>query len=131
MNYDKNNIFAKILRGEIPCEKIYEDEFVLAFHDINPQKKVHALVIPKGEYIDLDDFSEKASAKEVKIQTGYSIGGVPPVSHNSPPSKIFIDFNLNRSNKIYAAAGHPHVVFGIKFKDIVELSEGNIEDIVE
>jgi len=47
MSYDKNNIFAKILRGEIPCKKIYEDEFVLAFHDINPQKKVHALVIPK------------------------------------------------------------------------------------
>ena len=65
MNYDKNNIFAKILRGEIPCKKIYEDEFVLAFHDINPQKKVHALVIPKGEYINLDDFTSKASDKEI------------------------------------------------------------------
>ena len=65
MTYDKNNIFAKILRGEIPCKKIYEDEFVLAFHDINPQKKIHALVIPKGEYINLDDFSEKASEKEI------------------------------------------------------------------
>ena len=65
MNYDKNNIFAKILRGEIPCKKIYEDEFVLAFYDINPQKKVHALVIPKGEYIDLDDFSKRASDKEI------------------------------------------------------------------
>ena len=65
MIYDKNNIFAKILRGEIPCKKIYEDEFVLAFHDINPQKKVHALVIPKGEYVNLDDFSSKASAKEI------------------------------------------------------------------
>ena len=61
MTYDKNNIFAKILRGEIPCKKIYEDEFVLAFYDINPQKKIHALVIPKGEYINLDDFSSKAS----------------------------------------------------------------------
>ena len=65
MNYDKNNIFAKILRGEIPCKKIYEDEYVLAFYDINPQKKVHALVISKGEYVDLDDFSLKASAKEI------------------------------------------------------------------
>ena len=65
MTYDKNNIFAKILRGEIPCNKIYEDEFVLAFHDIDPQKKVHALVIPKGEYVNLDDFSSKASAKEI------------------------------------------------------------------
>ena len=65
MTYDKNNIFAKILRGEIPCKKIYEDEYVLAFHDINPQKKIHALVIPKGEYINLDDFSAKASEKEI------------------------------------------------------------------
>ena len=65
MNYDKNNIFAKILRDEIPCKKIYEDEYVLAFHDINPQKKVHAHVVPKGKYINLDDFSSKASEKEI------------------------------------------------------------------
>ena len=65
MSYDNNNIFAKILRGEIPCKKIYEDNFVLSFHDINPQKKIHALVIPKGEYIDLDDFSLKASPEEM------------------------------------------------------------------
>ena len=65
MNYDKNNIFAKILRGEIPCKKIYEDEYVLAFYDINPQKKIHALVIPKGEYVNLDDFSSNASEKEI------------------------------------------------------------------
>ena len=65
MNYDDNNIFAKILRGEIPCEKIYEDEYILSFHDISPQKKIHALVIPKGKYIDLDDFNSKASDKEI------------------------------------------------------------------
>ena len=65
MTYDDKNIFAKILRGEIPCNKIYEDEFVLSFYDINPQKKIHELVIPKGKYIDLDDFSEKASAEEM------------------------------------------------------------------
>ena len=65
MSYDKNNIFAKILRGEIPCKKIYENDFVLSFHDINPQKKIHALVIPKGEYVNLDDFSSKAQEKEI------------------------------------------------------------------
>ena len=65
MTYDKNNIFAKILRGEIPCKKIYEDEYVLAFYDINPQKKIHALVIPKGDYVNLDDFSSNASEKEI------------------------------------------------------------------
>tara|TARA_A100001011_G_scaffold367182_1_gene420390 strand:+ start:952 stop:1308 length:357 start_codon:yes stop_codon:yes gene_type:complete len=65
MTYDKNNIFAKILRSEIPCQKVYENEYVLAFHDVNPQKKIHVLVIPKGEYIDLDDFNNKASNKEI------------------------------------------------------------------
>ena len=52
MSYNDQNIFAKILRGEIPCNKIYEDDYVLSFYDINPQKKIHALVIPKGKYID-------------------------------------------------------------------------------
>ena len=65
MSYDDNNIFAKILRNEIPCNKIYEDKFVLSFHDINPQKKIHALVIPKGKYVDLDDFSQNASPEEM------------------------------------------------------------------
>ena len=65
MSYNKNNIFAKILKGEIPCKKIYENEYILSFYDINPQKKVHAIVIPKGEYINLDDFSSRASEKEI------------------------------------------------------------------
>ena len=65
MTYDDQNIFAKILRGEIPCDKIYEDEYVLSFYDINPQKKIHVLVIPKGKYINLDHFSDKASPEEI------------------------------------------------------------------
>ena len=74
MSYDDNNIFAKILRGEIPCEKIYEDDFILSFHDINPQKKIHVLVIPKGKYVDLDDFSQNASQEEmVGLLKGISI----------------------------------------------------------
>ena len=77
MKYDDNNIFAKILRGEIPLkpgEKIYENEFVLAFYDIKPQKKIHALVIPKGEYKDLDDFTKRASEKEIaELIKGISI----------------------------------------------------------
>lgn len=63
--YDPNNIFAKILRGEIPCKKVYEDAHVLAFHDINPQAPVHVLVIPKGSYVSWDDFSAKASDAEI------------------------------------------------------------------
>jgi diadenosine tetraphosphate (Ap4A) HIT family hydrolase len=65
MAYDPNNIFARILRGEIPCKKVYEDEHVLAFHDINPQAPLHILVIPKGTYVSLDDFSAKASEAEL------------------------------------------------------------------
>ena len=65
MSYDDNNVFAKILKGEIPCDKIYEDEYVLSFYDVKPQKKIHALIIPKGKYVDLDDFNSKASDKEI------------------------------------------------------------------
>lgn len=63
--YDTNNIFARILRGEIPCKKIFENDHVLAFHDIRPQAAVHALVIPKGAYTDMDDFSDRASPDEI------------------------------------------------------------------
>lgn len=65
MVYDSGNIFAKILRGEIPCDKVYEDKHALAFRDINPQAPVHVLVIPKGPYVDSDDFSAKASDSEI------------------------------------------------------------------
>ena len=65
MAYDTNNIFAKILRGEIPCSKVYEDEHVLAFNDINPQTAKHVLVIPKGAYASFDDFSRDASETEI------------------------------------------------------------------
>ncbi len=63
--YDENNIFARILRGEIPCRKLFEDEHALAFHDINPQAPVHVLVIPKGRYVSWDDFSKRGSAEEI------------------------------------------------------------------
>ena len=63
--YDRTNVFARILRGEIPCTKVYEDKHVLAFQDISPQAPTHVLVIPKGEYVSLDDFSEKASPAEI------------------------------------------------------------------
>ena len=63
--YDDTNIFARILRGELPCKKVYEDQWALAFHDINPLAPVHALVIPKGPYVSLVDFTAKASADEI------------------------------------------------------------------
>lgn len=63
--YDDQNIFAKILRGEIPNRTVYENEFALAFHDINPQAPIHILVIPKGPYVSWDDFSARASEAEI------------------------------------------------------------------
>ena len=64
MAYDNDNIFAKILRGEIPCDKVYETEHSLAFRDISPQTPVHVLGIPKGSYVSMDDFSANASEAE-------------------------------------------------------------------
>lgn len=63
--YDVRNIFARILRGEIPNKTVYEDKWALAFHDINPQAPIHVLIIPKGEYVSWDDFSRDASDAEI------------------------------------------------------------------
>lgn len=91
MTYDSNNIFARILRGEIPCKKILETEHSLAFHDISPQAPVHALVIPKGAYRDMSDFAARASATEMQDffkaigaaaeQTGLSADGYRAISN--------------------------------------------------
>ena len=71
MTYDSSNVFAKILRQEIPCHKVYEDEFVLAFHDIQPKAPIHVLVIPKGSYVSSTDFYKHATADEI---LGYAKG---------------------------------------------------------
>lgn len=63
--YDDANVFARILRGELPCTRVYEDEHALAFHDINPQAPIHILVIPKGRYVSWDDFSARATDAEI------------------------------------------------------------------
>ncbi|MBB3587925.1 histidine triad nucleotide-binding protein [Sphingomonas aerolata] len=63
--YDDQNIFAKILRGEIPSRRVYDDDFAIAFHDINPQAPTHLLVIPKGAYVSWDDFSARAGDAEI------------------------------------------------------------------
>lgn len=82
MTYDKDNIFAKIIRGEIPSEPIFEDDHVLALHDLYPQAPIHILVIPKGPYVDLADFSANASDEEIvafyravaKIKADHDLG---------------------------------------------------------
>jgi diadenosine tetraphosphate (Ap4A) HIT family hydrolase len=67
--YDRSNVFARILRGELPCTKVYEDEHVLAFRDINPLTPTHIVIIPKGEYVSVDDFSANASEAELAAFT--------------------------------------------------------------
>ena len=116
MSYDDNNIFAKILRGEIPCDKIYEDGFVLSFYDINPQKKIHALVIPKGKYVDLDDFSQNASPEEmvgllkginavakklrISVDTGKGYRALTNISENGGQEVPHLHFHLFGGEKV-------------------------------
>jgi len=109
----------------------------LVFNSLN--KNLYYLCLVSGDKfvslkklsLNINDNVEKSSANEVKIQTGYSIGGVPPVAHIKPPAQIFIDLNLKRFEKIYAAAGHPYVVFGITFEQICQITNGNVIDFVE
>src|SRR3546814_17437172 len=75
MAYDPNNIFARILRGELPCTKVYEDDYCLAFHDISPQAPIHVLVIPKADYVDFDSFAADAPPEKV---AGYMAGIARP-----------------------------------------------------
>ena len=104
----------------------------------HPKKKLYYLCLLSGDKLvslnklslNINDEVEIATANEVKNLTGYSIGGVPPVAHAVSPTKIFIDSNLKRFEKIYAAAGHPYVVFGITFKKICEITDGKVKDFV-
>ncbi|MDF1554366.1 MAG: histidine triad nucleotide-binding protein [Deferrisomatales bacterium] len=124
MAYDPNNIFAKILRGEIPCNKVYEDTYALAFHDITPQAPVHVLVIPKGAYVSFDDFSGTAPAEavagfyravqQVAAQLGLQSGGYRVLSNVGPDAHqevmhyhlhLFAGCDLGRMVKKGLAAG--------------------------
>ena len=116
MSYDKNNIFAKILRKEIPCKKIFENDHVFSFHDINPQKKIHALVIPKGKYIDLDDFSSKATPNEIvgllkginivanklgiSVETGKGYRTLSNISEDGGQEVLHLHFHLFGGEKV-------------------------------
>ena len=95
-------------------------------------------LVSGDQYLSLEKLSKiigntiaKANADECKEVTGFSIGGVPPVAHIHSPSRIFIDEKLNRFNKVYAAAGHPYVVFEITFEQLCQISKGNIVDFIE
>ena len=102
------------------------------------ENKFYLCLVSGDKYMSEDKLANitqktitKANADEVKKQTGFSIGGVAPVAHNSPPTCIFIDENLKRFEMIYAAAGHPYVVFGISFEQICQITNGKVINFVE
>jgi len=105
----------------------------------NVEKNEYYLCLISGDkYMSLDKLSKivgnkiiKANANECKEVTGFSIGGVPPIAHTHDPTRIFIDKNFNKFDMIYAAAGHPYVVFGITFDSLCSITKGEIIDIVE
>ena len=107
--YDESNIFARILRGEIPASRVYEDEHALAFHDINPLSPTHILVIPKGPYVSWDDFSARASEAEI---AGF-VRAVGKVARDSglvePGYRLLTNAGLNSGQEV----PHLHVhIFG-------------------
>jgi histidine triad (HIT) family protein len=103
--YDDRNVFAKILRGEIPCRKVFEDTHVLAFHDINPQAPVHVLVIPKGAYVSLADFT--ASANDTEIATFWrAVGAIAKMLEVEQPGYRVL---TNVGPKAHQEVPHFHV----------------------
>ena len=119
MTYNKNNIFAKILRGEIPCKKVFENEYVLSFHDTNPKKKIHILVIPKGEYIDLDHFNAEASEKEI-IEFSRSISHIVKmlkISSSEEGYRVLTNIGKNGGQEV--AHLHHHIFGGEKIGKMV------------
>jgi diadenosine tetraphosphate (Ap4A) HIT family hydrolase len=108
--YDPNNIFAKILRGEIPNKTVYEDEHVLAFHDIAPQAPVHILVIPKGAYVSWDDFSARASETEIAAYVR-AVGKIArEAGHVAPGYRLLVNTGLDAGQEIPHL--HVHIFAG-------------------
>jgi diadenosine tetraphosphate (Ap4A) HIT family hydrolase len=108
-DYDDSNVFAKILRGEIPSKKLFEDEFALAFHDIAPQAPIHVLVIPKGRFVSLADFSARASAADI---AGFwrAVGAVArDLELESPGYRVLTNMGVHAGQEV----PHFHVhIFG-------------------
>ncbi len=111
MVYDPENIFAKILRGEIPCDKVYEDEHALAFRDINPQTPTHILIIPKGAYVSSDDFTANASEAEL---AGF-LRAVGQVARDAGLVAAGYRFLANHGQDAHQEVAHFHIhIFGGK-----------------
>jgi diadenosine tetraphosphate (Ap4A) HIT family hydrolase len=115
--YDESNIFARILRGELPCNKVYEDEFALAFHDIRPQAPVHVLVIPKGAYVSWDDFTLKAPDAEI---AGFmrAVGNVTrEIGVDGPGYRLMINMGEHGHQEVPHL--HIHIFGGRQFRFMI------------
>ncbi len=107
--YDDGNVFARILRGELPCDKVFEDAHTLAFRDIEPQTRVHILVIPKGKYVSMADFSERAEEREIVS----FVRAVGQVAREAGVEESGYRFLSNHGQHAYQEVPHFHVhVFG-------------------
>jgi histidine triad (HIT) family protein len=120
MQYDKNNIFAKILRGEIPCNKVYEDDFCLAFNDLHPSAPIHVLVIPKGEYKSFDDFCLNGSQHQI---SGFFKGVTATletlelVGENKDGYRLITNCGRHGDQTVYHF--HVHILAGTELGSIV------------
>ena len=122
MAYDLNNVFAKILREEIPCDKIYEDKFALAFRDVNPQAPTHVLVIPKGAYVSMADFSEAATDAEI---TGFfrAVGQVArDLNVENTGYRILANHGADAHQEV--PHFHVHLFAGRKLGPMIHLPKG-------
>ena len=109
MAYDDNNIFARIIRGEIPNKTVHEDEHVLAFHDVNPQTPVHVLVIPKGRYVSMDDFAANASDGEIAA----FVRAIAKIARDLGVAESGYRFLSNHGRDAHQEVAHFHVhIFG-------------------
>ncbi len=116
-SYDPSNIFARILRGELPCNKVYEDEWALAFHDIRPQAPVHVLVIPKGSWVSWDDFTASAPGAEI---AGFirAVGEVTRVlGLDKPGYRLMV--NMGQDGHQEVAHFHVHIFGGRQFFEMI------------
>lgn len=105
MTYDSNNIFARIMRGEIPSKKLYEDEHVFAMSDIAPAAPVHALVLPKGEYVSFDDFASKASPETV----AHFFATIPKIARQLGVEETGYRLIMNHGKNASQSVPHYHV----------------------
>ena len=115
--YDPANVFARILRGELPCNQIYQDEWALAFHDIRPQAPVHALVIPRGAWVGWDDFTASASSEEI---AGFirAVGKVTRLlGVDKPGYRLMVNMGQNGHQEV--AHLHVHIFGGRPFFQMI------------